>query len=258
MKTIILLMFFVTQVAIAQAQGLNKWMGGNGLSYGKMGDGGITDNTSDNIPVIPDYRTGLINQWWADSNTTSGTSLATWQNTIDTLTARQSTAGDKPVHFANQLNGNGVVRFTSNDFFVLPTITLTNFTVIFAFKSRDNTDNYLLANANDGIWVSLTALAYGVGSFDGTRIRTANRTGLDTNWHIARLTNDKVYIDGVEKTYLSSQTLTGIVFDKFGGRTTSGFYFKGDIAVLRIYNAQLSNTNGIIVETKLNETLQIY
>lgn len=217
-----------------------------------------TQSGDDSPPVISDYRTGLIYQFWADSNTTANTSVTTWKNTIDTLTARQSTAGDKPVHVSNQKNGYGVVRFVSNDFLRLPTITLSDFTITFAFKSRDNTDNYILDGGGNGIFVSLSALTLGVGGFDGTRLRAGNRTGLDTNWHIATITNTKVFIDGVEKTYSASQTLSGISVTEFGGRTATAFYFKGDIAVLRMYNSQLSDVNRATEETKLNSILGIY
>jgi hypothetical protein len=219
----------------------------------------VTDEYSFIILSNPtDYRTGLIYQFWADSNTTANTSVTTWKNTIDTLTARQNTAGDKPVHVSNQINGHGVVRFTTSDYLNLPTITLTNFTITFAFKSRDNTDNYLLATSGQGLFNSLSALNYGIGGFDGARLRAANRTGLDTNWHIATVTNTKVFVDGVEKTYAATQNLTGIVFTVMGGRVDVSMFFKGDIACIRIFNSQLSNTNRQLNENAINSKLLIY
>lgn len=221
----------------------------------------VTNGAQNRIIILAnpnDYRTNLIVHWNADTNITANQPQATWKSTIDTLTARQTVAGDKPVHVSSVINGHGVMRYVSNDYFNLPTITLTNFTVVFAFKSRDNTDNYIISNSDDGIWVSLTALGYGIGSFDGTRIRTANTTGIDTNWHIATLTNSKVYVDGVEKTYLSSQTLTGIIFDVLGGRPGVGFNFKGDIADFRIYSEQVTLTNLIKVWGAINRDYLIH
>lgn len=224
-------------------------------------NGNITNSTQYSFIILSnptDYRTGLIYQWWADSNTTANTSVTTWKNTIDTLTARQNTSGDRPVHVSSQINGHGVVRFVSNDYLNLPSINLTNFTIIVAFKSRNNTDNYILATSEAGVFNSLSALNYGIGGFDGTRLRAANRTGLDTNWHIATITNTQVFVDGVEKTYAASQNLTSMVFTLFGGRTDVGMYFIGDIACLRIYNSQLSTGNRVLGQNALNNKLLIY
>lgn len=211
-----------------------------------------------NVPA--DYRTGLIYEWYADSNVTSSLGkISAWKNTIDTLTARQSTAGNKPTLVTNQLNGRSVIQFDTLKFMSMFNITVTNYTIMIIYKSNgfDGVENCILGGAVIGIYSAAKYQNGGYGEVDATHSRDVTFSSLDLSWNIRSFLNTQLFSNGVEPSYAHSQNITGETLNLIGKRS-DGYFSKVSIACIRIYNANLASANRKTAEDFLNYLYKIY
>lgn len=209
-----------------------------------------------------DYRTNLAVLWIADSNvTTSGGKITTWQNMVDTLTARQSTDADRPTLVSDFLNGYDCALFSNK----LLTFTSTNYatyTVVIVYKATTFTAgdaDVMLGGTAGDVFSAIRVLPGGFGVGNGSAFRYEAYTAADTNWGIRVFQAAHLWRNGVEVSYAgtpgspSSITISGI-----GRRPPTSYPYDGYIAEIRIYTEILSTANRQLVQTYLNNKYQIY
>lgn len=208
---------------------------------------------------IPDYRTGLVAEWLADTGVTSDQNgVSAWLDTVSSRSAGQTVNANKPYYAMNQQNGKPVVRFAGSgntQWLTFPSLALTNFTIIIGYKATSfaaGDSNYLFAGSGQGIFSSINALSIGYGEFDGTRIRAVTYNAGDTTWHVRSFQNTKMYSNGTEATYSNTQNMTGLTLTHIGTRgDNTSLSFKGDVGFIRVYDSALSTTNRAIAENYL-------
>ncbi len=213
--------------------------------------------------AIPDYRTGLVAEWVADTGVTSDENgVSAWVDTISGRSATQSNNTNKPYYVMNAQNGKPSLKFSNTQFLSFSSLALTNYTIIITYKASSfsaGDSNYMFAGSGQGIFSSINALSIGYGEFDGSRIRAVTYSGSDTTWHIRSFQNQKLYSNGTEATYSNTQNMTGLTLTHIGTRgDNTSLAFKGQIANIRVYGSVLSTTNRGIAETYLNSIYNIY
>jgi len=261
-KFILIFFIWLSWVAgIVQAQAQEPW-DDFFKSFDPVGSAPVE---GDGMPTAPpSFRTGLVIEWWADSGVTlSGSKFVSWQNAVDTLTARQGIDAIRPTLVTGFLNGRHVARFVPPQRMSFAAKTLTNYTIIIVYKATSFTPgglNYLLAGNNQGIFSSINAITLGYGEFDGSRIRAVTYSGVDTNWNIRIFQNTKMYSNLVEATYSNTQNLTGLILEMIGGRSDApdSYCFQGYIAYIGVYNSLISLTDATTQSTYLNYLYQVY
>lgn len=215
---------------------------------------------------LPDYRTGLVAEWLADTGVTSDENgVSAWVDTISARSATQSTASNKPYYAMNAINGKPTVKFSgasNHQWLTFSSLALTNFTIIVGYKAssfRAGDSNYFFSGSGQGLFSSINALSIGYGEFDGTRIRAVAYNASDTTWHIRTFQNSKLYSNGVEATYSNTQNMTGLTLTTIGTRgDNTSLSFKGEIAFIRVYDSVLSTTNEGIARAYLNSIWGLY
>ena len=208
---------------------------------------------------LPDYRTGLVAEWLADTGVTSDENgVSAWVDTISARSATQSTTSNKPYYAMNSQNGKPTLKFSgasNHQWLSFSSLALTNFTIIVGYKAtsfRAGDSNYFLGGSSQGLFSSINALSIGYGEFDGTRIRAVTYNAADTTWHVRSFQNSQMFSNGVEATYSNTQNMTGLTLTTIGTRgDNTSLSFKGNIGFIRIYNSVLSSTNRAIAENYL-------
>ena len=208
---------------------------------------------------LPDYRTGLVAEWLADTGVTSDENgVSAWVDTVAGLSATQSTTSNKPYYAMNSQNGKPTLKFfgaSNHQWLTFSSLALTNFTIIVGYKAtsfRAGDSNYFLGGSSQGLFSSINALAIGYGEFDGTRIRAVTYNAADTGWNVRSFQNSQMFSDGVEATYSNTQNMTGLTLTTIGTRgDNTSLSFKGNIGFIRIYNSVLSAGNRAIAENYL-------
>lgn len=215
---------------------------------------------------LPDYRTGLVAEWIADTGVTSDENgVSAWVDTISSRSATQSTTSNKPYYAAGAKNGKAAIRFfgaSNHQWLTFSSLALTNYTIIVVYKAtsfRAGDSNYFFGGSSQGLFSSINALSIGYGEFDGTRIRAVTYNGSDTSWNVRSFQNTKLYSNGTEATYSNTQNMTGLTLTTIGTRgDNTSLSFKGEIACIRVYDSVLSTTNRAIAEAYLNGQYAIY
>jgi len=208
---------------------------------------------------LPDYRTGLVAEWLADTGVTSDENgVSAWVDTISARSATQSTTSNKPYYAMNSQNGKPTLKFSgasNHQWLTFSSLALTNYTIIVGYKAtsfRAGDSNYFFGGSSQGLFSSINALSIGYGEFDGSRIRAVAYNGSDTTWHVRTFQNSKLYSNGVEATYSNTQNMTGLTLTTIGTRgDNTSLSFKGNIGFIRVYDNVLSDTNRAIAENYL-------
>jgi hypothetical protein len=224
----------------------------------------------------------------ADNNvyTDNGVTLATDGQTVQQITDifsgkrfRQETAGNKPILKTNILNGNSVIRFTTDDYMdSIESMGLNGDSItaiVFAKSTVDNLAPSLFtsdkASVSSGrIQMIIDTRAYVAGSvpiiglMTNSVPTTYNATGthklnIDQFYCQAcifnRGTSIKGYIDGI----LNANTSTSGSFVKtdayrLGTNGSKSSYFNGDLAAIYIWNRALTDSE----ISSFSEELNIY
>lgn len=217
------------------------------LAMGVIGGAATTTFSPDNI-------TGLVGWWDAralstlfqDAGATTPVAadndpVGLWRDRSAVARhASQATAGAKPTYKASAINTRPALSFDGDDTLAFSSLALTNFTVFVVYDvSVLNTLSYLLTSATGGIHAGgTTAGVDGYGATDGTNLRTSNAEPTDAG--IVAYQNAHLYRNGVEATYSSTGTPTGLTLTLIGGRASpTTLTFKGLIGEILIYNSQL-------------------
>ena len=211
----------------------------------------------------------------AIAGVTNGGSLASWIDlTGNGFNATQASVTQQPTYVTNGMNGLPVVRFNSgnNTCLSLSRPIQDDFSILCVFQSTQGLGsgtfyyqgaglvNAEVAGVVDDFGTCLFAngsVAAGTGNPD---VAVDSATGYnDGHAHLLTFTRTRstglltLYVDGlaVGSTTGGTQSLTSPSLVVLGAQQTLINYLTGDISEVQIYNAALSDTNRLAVETTL-------
>ena len=212
-----------------------------------------TQSYSFTVLDLPDYRTNLAYMWRADTGIVAVAGIITTWATVTgcdssmTLAVPGTTTGITPFLL------NGSVHFQYKSWLTLPhQIVLSNYTICVVIKDT------ALNNAVSA-WIGSNSLyaftrynnsTIGFGSCDAGGCLYATFT-IDSGWTQKSYTNTQLWNNGTEATYGNHHTMTGLTINYIGLNGSAGF--GGTITEIRIYNANLSDANRVIVQNKQKE-----
>lgn len=215
----------------------------------------------------PDYRTGLVAEWDADTGVTSSSgAISAWVDQVGGYSFTQTTAGAKPALVTSGINSKAYVQFSASQYMDMTNaINLAQFTVMLVYKSDSashSTIEFILGGQVQGIigmsptGVNNTTFGYFINPTFRTKAFDAN----DINsWHVRSIRNAKLFSNGTEVSYNNTGTATALSVSRVGCRADNTVQtFTGKLARVRIYSGQLSDANREIAETYLNSIYAIY
>jgi len=196
----------------------------------------------------------ILRYWKYDSIVQAGGLVSQLTDLMGNGNATQSNDTYKPLLESNYDNSPAGLRFgfAGRQYLDFSQISLTDFTI------------HMVVRCN-GIGIVSTILGgdaagangsavFGFGAYSvylGTGAQDANSNQLITNsenlqLHVISIQNNKIYIDGVESTYVIDTPLTSLVISRIGHSTTPGntnSYFEGFLYEIIIANTRHSRND---------------
>jgi hypothetical protein len=193
--------------------------------------------------------------------------VSSWKDKIKNISFEQATAANQPRLVTADANFNSLpcIDFHTNARYMISSSGLgigNIFTLAFVFKINTGINrNILLTRDNTATFNPQLLLGGTAATITGTGFY-ASATGLiistteDTNPHICIITNNKVFIDGVEEG-TGSVILLPVEYNYMGTTNTSNTIFS-KIAELLKFDYTLTDDECIQLSTRLNSKYAIY
>lgn len=172
--------------------------------------------------------------------------------------AIQATDANRPTFLSPAIYNYPAINFAdSGTYLSLSNLVLTNFTIfaVYNLLAITRVIHYLLGGSGVGLHAGGSfAGVDGWGFYDGSIQVNANQEPTQV-WNIMTWQNNKLFRNGVEATYTSSGTSTGMTLNIVGRRETSWAdgYFNGYLAELIVFDVLLHSYDRKFIERYLAE-----
>ena len=176
------------------------------------------------------------------------TTVSSWADLSgNSRNVEQSTEASKPTFQTNECGGNGVVNFNGTSQFLTFASNYTGvFYAIYVGKDGSTTSSsisYPIAGNNRGYFASW-GNNHGAGVYDSGRAYagTVGTALFRDAFAILSNTRRKLFKNGVEATYYVNETtdanpIAGMTISRIGRREDQGFWFKGDLAQINLFDS---------------------
>lgn len=212
-----------------------------------------------------DATTGLFDATSGGSAvTTDGSAVARWEDQSGNgRHATQATSNNRPVLKTSVKNGKNVLRFDGdNDGLQITSYALgssPSYSVFIVIYQNGLQFAVWLEGGNLNPYLATTGNNKGFRHYDGSNVFDVTQT-TENLWNLfsyRQSTTARNYFrnDGTINTGTAS---TRAATFEYIGRSNNGYYYKGDIAELIIYNSYLSDSSRELVRDYLNTKWSIY